>query len=60
MFRVFKEAGRPMPRFSDDDVIDYMVLEAVVIKSRAEEEKAAKKAKRKEWQKDTSGLEHLR
>lgn len=49
-----------MPRFSDDDVIDYMVLEAVVIKSRAEEEKAAKKAKRKEWQKDTSGLEHLR
>lgn len=60
MYRVFKEAGRPMPQFSSDDVIDYMVLEAVVIKARKEEEKAQKAAKINEWKKESSGLDELR
>lgn len=36
-----------MPRFSEDDVVDFVVLEAVVTKG-AEEEKQARKDKEKE------------
>jgi hypothetical protein len=60
MWRVFKEAGRPMPQFSEDDVIDYMVLEAVAIRVAEETAEAQKKVKRREWRKDTSALDSMR
>lgn len=34
IYWVSKETGQPMPKFSDDDVMDYMVREAVVIKAQ--------------------------
>lgn len=48
LWRVHKEAGRPWPVIVDDDpVLDYMVMEAVAIKIRKEDEKAAKDAERR-------------
>jgi hypothetical protein len=45
-----------LPQFSDDDVLDFMVTEAVVVHAAAEEqherEKAEKKAKREAWRAD--------
>jgi hypothetical protein len=51
LWRVCKEAGRPWPTVSDDPVLDYMVMEAVYLKVRKEDEKAAKAAEREEWKK---------
>lgn len=52
MWRVCKEAGRPWPKLSDDDVIDYMVMEAVALRAAKEAEKAQKAAERKQWQEE--------
>ena len=64
MFRVFKEAGRPWPEISDDDVVDYMVMEAVAIKVRLEDEELRKEAEDKKrrdaWKEDLSELEQHR
>lgn len=46
MWRVCKAAGRPWPRLSDDDVIDYMVMEAVCLRAGREDEKDRKKAEK--------------
>lgn len=59
LWRVHKDAGRPWPVIcAEDDVIDYMVMEAIAIRVRREDEKAAKKAKREEWKK--GNLDHLK
>lgn len=51
MWRVCKAAGRPWPVLCpEDDVIDYMVMEAVALKIQKEDEKAKKDAERKQWQ----------
>lgn len=64
VWRVCRAAGRPFPVLSDDDVIDYMIMEAVQIKVGLEDEKlrkeAEKKAARDNWKKDTSNLEQFR
>lgn len=52
MWRVCKEAGRPWPVLCDDDVIDYMVMEAVALKVRKEEEKDRKAAEQKAWKEE--------
>lgn len=45
-----KSANRPWPVLCpEDDVIDYMVMEAVALKILEEDKKAAEQAKRKEW-----------
>ena len=44
LWRVHKDAGRPWPVIDDDDVIDYMVMEAISLKVRKEDEAARKKA----------------
>lgn len=54
--RVYKEAGRPLPQFSEDDVTDFMVTEAIIIKSLREEEEAREKVERTHWKKDIDGL----
>lgn len=60
LWRVSKESGRPFPRLSEDDVIDFMITEAVALKVDREDQKAEKKHERDEWKKDASGLEALK
>ena len=55
-----KEAGRPIPQLDPDPVIDYMVLEAIAVKIKHEENEAAKKDQRADWKRDTGSLDHLR
>ena len=52
MWRVHKESGRPWPTIvPEDDVLDYMVMEAVALKVQKEDREAQKNAERREWQK---------
>lgn len=44
MWRVCKEANRPWPVFSADDVTDYLIMEAVAVKAAKEDEEARKNA----------------
>lgn len=60
MWRVFKAAGRPWPRLDEDDVIDYMIMEAVCLKVNKDDENQEKEQEKKEWMKDKSGLDNLR
>ena len=41
-------------------MIDYMVMEAVMIRVQEADKKAAKEAKVKDWQKDLGSLEQYR
>lgn len=41
-----KEAGRPLPEFSEDDVVDYLVCEAVTLKAQQELEAQRKEAEK--------------
>jgi hypothetical protein len=65
LWRVYKEAGRPWPTFCpEDDVVDYMVMEAVAIKASKEDQEAQKKAQKEKekeaWKQDFSELEEHR
>jgi hypothetical protein len=55
LVRVCKEAGKPFPRFSDDDVLDYMVTEAIVVKHWDEQRKEHKRQEMREWKKRKVG-----
>ena len=59
-YRVYKEAGRPIPQLHHDDVIDYCVLEAIILKVRKEEEDAEKAMTKKQWKKDKESIARLR
>ena len=52
MWRVCREAGRPWPVLSDDDVIDYMVMEAVALRAKKQEENERKAAERERWKQE--------
>ena len=56
MWRVCSKAGRPWPSVSDDDVIDYLVMEAVAFRVFNEDEKARKNAERESWKADREDL----
>jgi len=56
MWMTMKEAGRPWPVICEDDVVDYQIMEAVFIKVKNEELKAAKKAEREAWKEDLDEL----
>jgi hypothetical protein len=56
IWRVCKEAGREVPKFSEDDVIDYMVLEAVALKVWKQQEEASKKKEKSDWKNDKEAL----
>ena len=45
-----------MPRFSDDDVIDFLVTEAVAQRVVDAKEKAQKEAERAAWRQGASNL----
>ena len=57
---VASEAGRPLPDFCEDDVMNFLVTEAVVEKAaleRAEQQESARKqAKREAWRKQHKEL----
>lgn len=50
-WRTHKAAGRPIPRFCDDDVTDYMVMEAIMLKVQKEDADARKQQERDQWKK---------
>lgn len=57
MWRVYKASGRPWPVLCpDDDVLDYMVMEAVFIRAQQEDQRAQEQAEkdqaRKNWKKE--------
>jgi len=60
MWRIYRAAGRSWPRLSPDDVIDYMVMEAVALKAQAEDDELAKSREKKQWQGDFSELDKFR
>lgn len=64
LWRVYREAGRPWPVISDDDVLDFMIMEAVALKAKKEErelrEEAELEAKRKEFKENYGDLESYR
>lgn len=60
LWRTCKEAGRPWPVLDDDDVIDYMIMEAVAVKSTKVEQEAQKREEQKAWKKDDEGLKGLK
>lgn len=49
MWRTHKAANRPWPVISQDPVIDYMIMEAVLMKVRKQEADQQKKVEREEW-----------
>lgn len=55
IWRTSKAAGRPFPRVSDDDVLDYLVAEAVAVKVAREDEEATNKEEQKKWKKGKPG-----
>jgi hypothetical protein len=55
LVQVCKGLGRPLPRFSEDDVLDYMISESLACKLWEAEEKAAKKRERDAWKKRPLG-----
>lgn len=60
MWRTYRAANRPWPRISDDDVNDYMVMEAVAMKARQEDAEAQQAQERKNFKQDRSKLDKYR
>lgn len=64
LWRVYKEAGKPFPDLTDDDVLNYLIMEAVTLKAKHQEaeaqKEAEKEAERQRFKKDTSSLEQYR
>ncbi len=56
LWRVFKEAGRPFPKLSEDDVVDYCIMEAVAMKIAEEDKDQEDEQERKNWKKDPEAL----
>lgn len=57
---VCKEAGRPIPPLSDDDVLDFMVVEALTFKMLEKRQEAQREADRKQRLKSHRGLRGLK
>lgn len=56
-----KAAGRPWPVICpEDDVLDFMVMEAVAIKAMREDAEAQKKQERDSFKKDYGELDKFR
>lgn len=56
VWRVFRQAGRAIPEFSDDPVTDYLVVEAIALKISKEDADARKNAEREAWKQRTDEL----
>lgn len=53
LWTTYKEAGRPVPKFSDDDYIDFCITEALHMRALKEENKARKEQEKKQWKEET-------
>ena len=51
-----RDSNKPMPRFSDDDVIDFLVTEAITRRAAAAAEKDRAKQERDQWKKGAADL----
>lgn len=51
-----REAGRPFPQVSDDDVLDYLVMEAIRVKIGEEAKEAQKDQERDSWRREVKGM----
>lgn len=60
IWRAYKEANRPWPQLDDDDVIDFMITEAIAVKVAKEDQDEDRKQETKKWKKDKEGLNKLR
>lgn len=60
LWRTSKEAGRPFPVLDEDDVIDFMIVEAISARVNKEELDLQKKKKVADWKHDKEGLDNLR
>lgn len=60
MWRASLAGRRPWPKLSDDDVIDFMIMEAVALKIQKEDREAEQVREKKSFKKDFSSLDHLR
>ncbi len=60
VWRVYKAAGKEWPQLDDDELIDFMVMEAVAVKVTKEDAEQAKTDEKREWKKDKEGLDNLR
>lgn len=47
-----RDAGRPFPSFSDDEVLDFLITEAIRDNVRKEADKQQEKQKRADWRGD--------
>lgn len=58
IWRVHKEAGIPFPTLTEDDVMQYLIVEAVMVKVKREEAEAAKaaekEAKKRQWEEEAA------
>lgn len=56
LWLAYREAGRPFPKLSDDDVLDFLGVEAIRLKI-GEEQRAGQDAKeREDWRKAHKGM----
>lgn len=55
-WRVHKAAGRPYPKVCADEVVDYLVIEALALKAGKEREDAEVEAKKQAWKSQTDEL----
>lgn len=53
MWRAYKAAGRPWPNLDGDEVVDYLILEALAVKAGKEDKEALKNAEIEKWKKET-------
>ena len=55
MYLLAKHMGRPLPRFSDDDFIDYVVAEAVMLRGINHEKQQVKQKEISDWKRRPLG-----
>ena len=60
MWRIYKAAGKEFPDFCEDDVVNYMILEAVALKAAKEDRAAEREKEVADWKEDKGGLDKLR
>lgn len=58
LLRSWRSAGRPLPALSPDDVVDFQITEALIIREREEDKQAAKEQQSAAQEKETGKAGH--
>ena len=56
VWRVCKETGREFPRLTDDDALDFMIVEALAMKAQVLEQEQQEQMNRKDFRGSHKGL----